>query len=198
MGARRVDEGMIDRSISLRVFPRDDTSFRAEAESAHRQAASPAALQRALRARFPAAVVRAREGIADPGFGPDVWYVYRYGSARPEDRWWTEGEHPWAVLDDERRFVDVSPELAQIVEAPAEAIIGQQVEVFSNPDDRTAREDIEALWAQFRRAGSLDASLRFRRLDGTEREIEYHLVANAGGPGRHRATVREVPPQPEP
>jgi hypothetical protein len=39
----------------------------------------------------------------------------------------------------------------------------------------------------------LDATLRFRRLDGTEREIEYHLVANGAGPGRHPATVREVP-----
>ena len=189
---RRVDEGLIDRAVALRVFPRDDRAFLADADAAKVAAGSPAAMQRALRARYPAAVVRAREDIADPGFGPDVWYVFRYGSARPVARWWTEGTYPWAVLDDERRFVDLSPTLAAIVEAPIERIIGQAVEVFSNPDDPTARDDVEALWGQFRLAGQLDSSLRFRRMDGTEREIEYHLVANAAGPGKHLATVREV------
>jgi PAS domain-containing protein len=188
----RVDEGMIDRAIALRVFPRDDAAFGADAEAAMRASSSPDGLQRALRVHYPAAVVRPREDIADPGFGPDVWYVYRYGSARPMGRWWTEKAYPWAVLDDQRRFVDLSSSLAAIVEAPVEMILGQQVEAFSNPDDPTARDDVEALWNQFRRAGQLDATLRFRRLDGTEREIEYHLVANAAGPGRHLATVREV------
>jgi PAS domain-containing protein len=183
-----------ERAISLRAFPTDDASFREDAEAALSGAASPAALQRALRARYPVAVVRAREDIADPGFGPDVWYVFRYGSARPAERWWTTGEHPWAVLDDRRRFVDVSPSLAAIVEVPAEAIVGHLVEEFSNPADTTARADVEALWAQFLAAGSLDASMRFRRLDGTERELEYHLVANGAGRGRHLATVREVLP----
>ena len=183
---------MLDRAIALRVFPRDDGAFQADAESAMDGAPTPAGLQRALRARYPAAVVRPREDIADPEFGPAVWYVYRYGSARPVGRWWTEQSYPWAVLDDQRRFVDLSSSLAEIVEAPVEMILGQQVEAFSNPDDPTARDDVEALWAEFRRAGQLDATLRFRRLDGTEREIEYHLVANAAGPGRHLATVREV------
>jgi PAS domain-containing protein len=183
---------MIDRAIALRVFPRDDAAFGADAEAAMAAGVSPDALQRALRVRYPAAIVRAREDIADPGFGPDVWYVYRYGSARPVGRWWTEEPYPWAVLDDQRRFVDLSTSLAAIVEAPVEQILGQSVEAFSNPDDPTARDDVEALWNQFRRAGQLDATLRFRRLDGTEREIEYHLVANAAGPGRHLATVREV------
>lgn len=187
---------MTDRAISLRVFPHDDPSFQADATQALEAAESPVDLQRVLRVRYPAAVVRPREGIADPGFGPDVWYVYRFGSARPVIRWWTEGSHPWAILDDERCFLEVSESLAMIVEAPVAAIVGQPVEVFSNPDDVTAREDVEALWAQFRRAGQLDSTLRFRRLDGSEREIEYHLVANASGPGRHLATVREVPSSP--
>jgi PAS domain-containing protein len=182
-----------ERAVSLRVFPTDDRSFRDDAEAAMPGAASPAVLQRALRVRYPIAVVRAREDIADPGFGPDVWYVFRYGSARPGEHWWTSGDHPWAVLDDRRRFVDVSPTLASIVEAPVEAIVGHLVEEFSNPDDPTAVADVEALWAQFLAAGSLDGTMRFRRLDGSEREIEYHLVANGAGRGRHLATVREIP-----
>jgi PAS domain-containing protein len=181
-----------ERAVSLRVFPTDDHAFRDDAEAAMRGATSPVALQRTLRTRFPAAIVRAREDIADPGFGPDVWYVFRYGSARPVERWWTGGDHPWAILDDRRRFVDVSPALAAIVEAPAEAIVGHLVEEFANPEDPTAMADVEALWAQFLVAGSLDATMRFRRLDGTEREIEYHLVANSAGRGRHRAIVREL------
>ena len=183
-----------ERAVSLRVFPADDQSFRADAEAAMPGVASPSALQRTLRGRYPAAVVRAREDIADPGFGPDVWYVFRYGSARPVDRWWNVGDHPWAILDDRRRFVDVSGSLAEIVEAPVEAIVGRTVEEFSNPGDLTARDDVDALWRQFLNAGRLDATLRFRRLDGTDREIEYHLVANGAGRGRHLATVREAPP----
>jgi PAS domain-containing protein len=180
-----------DRAVSLRVFPTDDATFRAEAEAAMVDATSPDSLQHTLRERYPAAVVRPREDIADPGFGPDVWYVFRYGSARPGEAWWGHGEHPWAILDDDRRFVDVSPSLAAIVEAPVDAIVGQRVDVFSNPDDTTALSDIDALWRQFLLAGRLDATLRFRRLDGTDREIEYHLVAHGAGRGRHRATVRE-------
>ena len=182
-----------DRAVSLRVFPKDDDSFRAEAEAAYTVASTPDSLQHALRERYPAAVVRPREDIADPGFGPDVWYVFRFGSARPREAWWTKGDHPWAILDDRRRFVDLSPSLAEIVEAPVDAIVGQPVEAFSNPDDPTALADLEALWRQFLIAGRLDATLRFRRLDGTAREIEYHLVANGGGRGRHRVTVRELP-----
>jgi PAS domain-containing protein len=48
----------------------------------------------------------------------------------------------WAILDDERRFVEVSRALAEIAELPAHRMVGHPVEDFSNPDDPTIRDDI--------------------------------------------------------
>ena len=40
--------------------------------------------------------------------------------------------------------------------------------------------------------GELHATLRFRRMDGSAREIEYHVTKEGAGPGRHLAVVREI------
>ena len=181
------------RAIEARTFPGDDATFRAAATEALALADDPADLQRRLRERYPAAVVRQRDPIADPGIGPDIWYAFRYGSALSGTRWWTEAGLPWAVIDAARRFVAASDSLAAIVEVPKEALFGHRIDEFSNPDDVTVLEDIEALWEQFLIAGQLHSTLRFRRADGTPRELEYHLEANGSGPGRHLAIVRELP-----
>ena len=60
------------------------------------------------------------------------------------------------------------------------------------PDDESAGDDVRALWGEFLERGELHSTLRFRRLDGTEREIEYHVTREGAGPGRHLAVVREI------
>lgn len=188
----------------LQIFPAEDVSFRrfvtdgfealcAEA-SARGRPMDPQQLQLQLRDRYPAAVVRRREAIADPGPDDMLWYVYRFGSVTPGRRWWDEPGHAWAVLDDERRFVEVSTSLTEIVEAPREALLGRALEAFSNPEDTSVPEDAAGMWLELRRSGELHATLRFRRLDGTPREIEYHLTRDGAGPGRHLAIVREIDP----
>lgn len=151
-------------------------------------------LQRCLRVRYPAAIVRERDALADPGYGPDVWYAYRYGRLTPAGTWWLEPGHAWAILDEQRRFVELSQAFADIVEAPREAILGRPVEAFANPDDASAADDIAALWAELGRLGELHSTLRFRRLDGTARELEYHATREGGGPERHLLVVREIDP----
>jgi PAS domain-containing protein len=93
------------------------------------------------------------------------------------------------VLDDERRFVEVSPALARIVELPARALIGQRIEDFSNAEDPTIRDDIAALWVEFTKRGTIASTVRFNYADGRPRELEYRLQANAAGEGRHRLFV---------
>jgi len=187
----------------LQAFPAEDLAFRryvadafatllAEIEPRPDALLEPEELQVRLRARYPAAVVRPRDRLADPGDGDLLWYVYRFGSISPGLRWWEEPGHAWAILDDDRRFVEVSTSLTEIVEAPREAILGQLVDGLSNPEDASALEDIRSLWAEFMERGELHATLRFRRLDGSPREIEYHVTREGAGPERHLAVVREI------
>lgn len=190
--------------IRLQVFPSEDTAFRRFADAALTRVRveatgsdlglDPADLQHAIRDRYPAAVVRARDSLADPGYGEIVWYVYRFGSVTAGRHWWEEPGHAWAILDEHRQFAEVSTSLLDIVEVPREAIIGRRVEELANPDDVSAAEDVAALWAEMLLRGELHATLRYRRLDGAQREIEYHVTREAAGPGRHLAVVREIDP----
>jgi PAS domain-containing protein len=189
----------------LQLFPSEDLAFRRFVDvafgslcadaAARGRPIDPQQLQSRLRDRYPAAVVRRREAIADPGPDDVLWYVYRFGSVTPGWRWWEEPGHAWAVFDDERRFVEVSTSLTQIVEAPREALLGRPLEAFSNPADVSVPEDAAGVWEELRRRGELHSTLRFRRLDGTPREIEYHLTHDGAGPGRHLAIVREIEPR---
>ena len=78
---------------------------------------------------------------------------------------------------------------------PRETIIGQPVERFANPGDMTVSSDFDGLWNEFLAQGELHATLRFARLDGTAREIEYHVTRDGAGPDRHLAVVREIEPR---
>lgn len=189
----------------LQAFPAEDLAFRryvAEAfahlldDVSTRPNGRPEAddLQWRLRVRYPSAVVRERDALADPGGEGELWYVYRFGSVRPGRRWWEEPGHAWAILDGDRCFVEVSTSLAEIVEVPRATILGQRVEAFANPGDASVRSDFEGLWRELLSSGELHATLRFARRDGTPREIEYHVTRDGAGPERHLAVVREIEP----
>ena len=184
--------------VKLHAFPSRDREFLDFAQAAFNVLAEPRsteALQRALRVRYPAAVVTEQAELARHGEGPVVWYAFRtaaigvppIGADEP-------AKEAWAIIDDERRFLHVSPELARIVELPARRMLGHQVEEFSNPADPTVRDDIARLWAEFREGGAIASTVRFNYLDGRPRELAYRLTADDDGPGRHRLTVRVLPP----
>jgi PAS domain-containing protein len=178
--------------VRLRTFPSDDRDFAAFAGEAWESLPEPRtrdALQHAIRMRYPAAVVTTQTELARHGEGPDIWYAFRTPrlAASPLD---DAPSDAFAILDDERRFVEVSPALAAITELPARAMVGHRVEDFSNPSDPTIRDDIELLWAEFLRRRSIASTVRFNFADGRPRELAYRLDANSDGPGRHRLTVR--------
>jgi PAS domain-containing protein len=184
--------------VKLHSFPSRDREFRDFAESAFAGLAEPRsieALQHAIRARYPAAIVTQQAELARHGDGPIVWYAFRTAAIGVPAAADAAGEpEAWAILDDERRFVEVSPALAKIVELPARRLIGHRIEDFSNPGDPTIRADISRLWDEFRSSGGLSSTVRFNYADGRPRELAYQLTADAAGEGRHRLVVRVLPP----
>jgi PAS domain-containing protein len=182
----------------LHAFPSTDRAFRAYAEEAYAELdpreRTPEALQRLVRRRYPAAVVKVQDELGRYSGTPEVWYLFRSatlpvppGSAAPDPPW-----PAWADVDDDRRFVVMSPEFAAIAELPSEAMVGHRVEEFTNPADPTAREDLMGLWEEFGRTGAIAGTMRFNHADGRPREVEYRLIAAQGGPSRHRLSIREL------
>jgi PAS domain-containing protein len=185
--------------VKLHAFPSRDREFVEFAQAACAVLPvpqTPAALQRALRVRYPAAVVTEQTELARHGDGPIVWYAFRTAAVgAPGLESVPDRLGAWAILDDERRFVEVSAALARIAELPARGMVGHVVEDFSNPEDPSIRDDIARLWEEFRSSGALASTVRFNFADGRPRELAYRLVADVDGPGRHRLTVRVLPPE---
>jgi PAS domain-containing protein len=179
----------------LRLIPDDDAEFAAFTRGlvaglgAIPNQTTSAALQAALRTRYPAAVVTEQDELARHGDTPPIWYVYRAGSFGSER---AHGWEAWAILDGDRRFLEVSDALAAIVEVASDTMVGQQLEEFTNPEDPSIRADIAGAWTEFLRRGSLGSTIRFNFADGRPRELEYNLEASADGPGRHRLSVRQL------
>jgi PAS domain-containing protein len=181
----------------IHAFPSRDGDFVAFAQAALAALPvpkTPAALQEALRARYPAAVITVQEELARHGDGPVVWYAFRTAAiASVTSDFASDDDSAWAILDNERRFLEVSPALARIAELPGRRMVGHQIEEFSNPADPTIRDDIVRLWSEFRHGGTLASTLRFNYRDGRPREVAYRLDADAAGRGRHRLTVSVLP-----
>jgi PAS domain-containing protein len=184
--------------VKLHAFPSRDRAFLEFAQAAFNVLAEPRtieALQRALRVRYPAAVVTEQAELARHGDGPIVWYAFRTAAIGVPPIGAEElSNEAWAIVDDDRRFVEVSPALARIVELPVRRMLGHRIEEFSNPADPTVRDDIARLWIEFREGGAIASTVRFNYLDGRPRELAYRLAADDDGPGRHRLTVRVLPP----
>lgn len=185
--------------IQLRAFPSADPNFYAYACATLDGIRRPSigALQDAIRARYPLAVVRAQEDLARRGGGPLVWYAFRYGTVAHGPPAlaaidWDAPDIAWAILDDERRFVDLDNGVAGIVERSREEILGHAVEEFTNPGDPSVREDLTALWRQFVETRWVESTIRFNRKDGTRRQLAYRIVADDPEPGRHRLRVAEI------
>jgi len=187
--------------VKLHAFPSRDREFLDFVHAAWAALPKPRtqeSLQHALRARYPAAVVTEQVELARHGDGPIVWYCFRtaaLGVPASDDE--SVADDGWAILDDDRRFLEVSPGLARVAEFPARRMVGHAVEDFSNPADPTIREDIARLWQEFRTSGALSSTVRFNFADGRPRELAYRLTADADGKGRHRLSVRVVHPAQE-
>jgi len=183
--------------VQLHAFPSGDREFVDFVQAVWAALPAPRTvdvLQRAIRARYPAAMVTLQDELARREEGPEVWYAFRTAAiGRPAIGDTQPADEAWAILDDERWFLEVSPAFAGIAELPARRMVGHRIEEFSNPADPSIREDIARLWAEFRSGGALASTLRFNHADGRPREVAYRLEADADGPGRHRLSVHVLP-----
>ncbi|MEZ0240550.1 MAG: hypothetical protein ACAH65_07110 [Chloroflexota bacterium] len=196
LGGVMVEGYSLDVDVELRTFPSSDREFGHFTRTALlelREPRSAERLQRSLRSRYPTAIVKVQVELARHGEGPPVWYAFRSGSVGATPTVPVNEAPAWAILDDERRFVEVSPALAAIVELPAAMIVGHPIEEFGNPDDPNIRSDLVRLWKDFRTTGAIASTIRFNYADGRPRELGYRLIADAEGRGRHRLTVWELP-----
>jgi PAS domain-containing protein len=182
---------------TVRSFPTDDTVFGdfVRAWATTPAIRDPADLQHALRVRYPAALVRAQDEFGRLGSGGTVWYVFRYGvkDIAEADVELVEESGAWAIVDNERRFVAASEAFAAIVDASVEQLAGHAVEDFTSPADPTIREDLRAMWDEFKRGGRFASTIRYNYPDGRPRELAFEIVGDVEGQGRHRLTVAVIP-----
>lgn len=179
--------------IRVHAFPSDDAEFHAFVADrvAVLAVVDPVALQQAIRERYPLATVTVRSPLASVHADEILWYAFRRAIGEPSaEGWWVDADS-WAIIAADRTFVDATEALAVIAEVPVDALVGRRIEDFTNPDDPTAAKDIADLWTEVLAHGRADGSLRFNRLDGSPRELEYHVERDASAQGRFRAVIRE-------
>jgi PAS domain-containing protein len=179
--------------VRLHAFPSDDWEFRdfVRAELARLIVATPDELQAAVRERYPLSTIRVRTDLATPAGETALWYAFRHAPGTPPpDMWWVTAPAQ-AILAADRTIIEASDALAAIVEAPPALLLGRRIEDFANPAHATVADDVAGLWAELERTGTLHGTMRFNWLDGTPREIEFHVEVDPANPRRFRAAVRE-------
>lgn len=180
--------------VRVHTFPSDDGEFRSFVQERLDEApeALPDEFQREIRDRYPLATVVVRSELAVRGGDDVVWYVFRRAVGEAAADGWWEREDAWAVITADRVFVEATETFAAIVEAPLAALVGRRLEDLANPGDPAIADDLEAVWTDVRERNRADGTLRFNRLDGSRREIEYHVERDAADASRYRAVIREV------
>jgi PAS domain-containing protein len=180
--------------VTLLCFPPYDVVFARLA--AERLAALPTkdpdALQTDLRATFADATVRRREPLASLGRG-EAWYAYRDGRYSP----FTDAAPWWEAPDVARFEIDAGGRYVGANEA-ALALIGVDAEGLreirsGDLTDAATRPTVPWLWQLLQDVGVLHSTSRLVTPDGRKVPVEYRLLLDAAGPGRHVSFVRVVP-----
>lgn len=184
------------RGVALLCFPPDDAVFATVARRTFETSSSdtPAALERQLRTAYPQAVVRSREPLAS--FGGAAWYVYRDGRYSPfvqGSRWWDDPAAARIIVDDDGGYLDASPAALELLGVDRETFRASRSGDFAVPGFGVA---IPWILQLLQDAGELHSTAMLRpRGDRPAEPIEFHLVKDADGPGRHVSTIRRVPPE---
>ena len=182
------------RGVALLCFPPDDAVFATVARRTFEASSrnTPAALERALRTAFPRAVVRSRDPLAS--FGAPAWYVYRDGRHSPFGHganWWTDPTAARITIDDEGGYVDANPAALELLGVDRETFLASRSGDFTIPGFGAA---IPWIMQLLRDTGELHSTALLRPAgDRPVEPIEFHLVRDADGPGRHVSTIRRVP-----
>jgi hypothetical protein len=182
------------RGIALLCFPPEDAVFARLARDSvtGAQGDDPAATQAALRRIYPHAVVVARHRLAS--FGGEAWYVYRDGRFSPfveSAPWWEDPSVARVVIAPDGEYLDANEPALALLGVALEELRAARSGDFTVPEYRVAVPWILQLVQD---TGVLHSTSMLRRRDGAPDEpVEFHLVWEAEGPGRHVAWMRRVP-----
>ncbi len=180
--------------ITLLCFPPHDEVF---ARLATQHLASlampdPDALGSKLQATFPDAVVRRREALASLGNG-EAWYAYRDGRYSPftdDQPWWDDSDVARLEIDDEGRYLDASPAALDLIGVDEAGLRSLRSGDLTDP---ATRPTVPWVWQLLQDVGVLHSTSMLVRPDGGRVAVEYRIVLNARGAGRHVSYIRPVP-----
>jgi PAS domain-containing protein len=180
--------------ITLLCFPPHDQVF---ARLAARllegfDAPDPDALQGSLRTTFPEATVRRRESLASLGSG-EAWYAYRDGRYSPftdERPWWAVADVARLEIDDDGHYVDANQAAVELIGIDRAGLASLRTGDLTDP---AARPDVPWLWQLLQDVGELHSTSILVTPGGGRIAVEYRLILNAAGPGRHVSYLRPVP-----
>jgi PAS domain-containing protein len=184
---------LVARDVVLLCFPPVDVVFAEFARRATESLARPhaEAVEAELRKVYPAAVVRERDVLAS--FGRPAWYIYRDGRYSPfvADPWWEAPDAAWILLGDDGRYLDASPSALALLHVDRERLLAAPSGSFTVPSYQAAVPWIIQLVQD---TGQLHSTALLRPAGGApDIPVEYRLVKDGDGAGRHVATIRPVP-----
>lgn len=186
---------VIVRDVALLCFPPEDAVFASFVRRAFEAATSDdtTILQDELRTIYPRAVVRSREAFAS--LTGVAWYVYRdgrYSPFAPGPPWWEDPAAARIVIDDEGRYLDANPAALELLGVGLDELLAAPSGDFLPPTFSAAVPWILQL---LRDTGELHSTSVVRpRGDRPDEPVEYHVVKDGDGPGRHVSTIRRVMP----
>ena len=95
---------------------------------------------------------------------------------------------PLFVVDDARRYTRVNEPATELLGAGVYEILGRKIEHFTTPEDRS---QLDRLWAQLERDGTLEGAYEVLRGDGSRGRIELRACWGFA-PGQHLIAARKL------
>jgi PAS domain-containing protein len=180
--------------VTLLCFPPHDEVFArlAAQHLASLPTPDPDELCAKLTETYPDAVVRRREALASLGHG-EAWYSYRDGRYSPftDDRpWWDDPDVARLEIDDDGRYLDASPAALELIGVDVDGLRSLRSGDLTDP---ATRPTVPWVWQLLKDVGMLHSTSMLVRPDGGRLAVEYRLILNAAGAGRHVSFVRPVP-----
>ena len=180
--------------VALLCFPPSDAVFQGIARRIVEQLEAPAPheLERNLKPIYPNAVVRARDSLAS--LEGKAWYVYRDGRFSPYTpgpNWWESPGVARIVISNEGRYLDANPAALAMLKVSLEELVTLEPGAFTVEEYRA---NVPWILQLVRDAGELHSTSMLKPSGGGPLQpVEYHLVLNGDGEGRHVSWLRKVP-----